>query len=164
MRFSTGSQTVRTAWLLKQPQSKETHRGLNTNILVMWLFHYYFSIMFNWSRLYWLYFAFVFLFRAEADPPLYLYAAILFPLLFAVLAAILLICFRRSVEHFPHLLLPLSCLMCGHFVLQEEGRIISKNTPTEGPPQQYSWQQLQGKFFRNLIFLDLHELMWDIIH
>lgn len=47
-----------------------------------------------------------FLFCAEADPLLYMYAAIFFPLMFTGLATILLICFRRCVEDFPHLLLP----------------------------------------------------------
>lgn len=41
-----------------------------------------------------------FLFCAEADPPLYMYAAIFFPLVFTGLATILLIYFRRCVEDF----------------------------------------------------------------
>lgn len=41
-----------------------------------------------------------------------------------------------------------ACLMCGNSFLQEKGRNISKNTRTKGPPQQYSRQQLQGKFLK----------------
>lgn len=125
MRFSTGSQTVRTAWLLKQHHTKETHRGLNTNILVM-SFHYcFYIILIDPDCILPLFF----LFCAEADPPLYMYAAIFFPLMFTGLATILLICFRRCVEDFPHLLLPFMLVSCVEILFCRKRDVIFPKIP-----------------------------------
>lgn len=161
VRFSTGSHTVRTAWPFEQYHTKESHCGLNTNILVMSLFHYYFYIiLIDPDCILPLFFI---LYRGRSSPLdiccHFLLTGVYWP---GHHSSYLLqeVCGRFSSSPFAiH-----TCLMCGNFFLQEKGSNISKNTRTKGPPQQYSRQQLQGTFFKNLIFLDLHELMWDIFN
>lgn len=107
-----GSHTVHTAWLLKQHQTKEAHRGLNTNILVMSLLP---SCFYNWLRLY-----LTLIYFAEADTVSfpYIYAAIFLPLMCAFLAGIISIFLNRFVKSSPHLNLHLPhvwmCCFCSN--------------------------------------------------
>lgn len=113
-----------------------------------------------------LYLTFIYFAEADTDRFPYMYAAIFFPLMCAGLAAIILIGFMRFVKGFLRRNLPFAPASCLDVLfLQEQGHYSSENTRTPESPQWYSRQQLQGKFFKKTpIFLDVHELMWDMFN